>query len=87
VAAARLVSGGHQQDWLGSAISAIAADHVISGVDIAGLPWVEIDYPADLALARSHVWPTIESLELFAERRRAGVAFQAMADADSAVAG
>ena len=86
-AAARLIADGHQHDWLGSAVSAIAGAHDISGIDVAGLPWVEIDYPQDLALARSQVWPTIQALELFAERRRGMVSSRAVADARNAAAG
>lgn len=62
-ASAMLVRNGHQRDWVGAAVSAIAGSHRISGVDVRGLPWVEIDYPDDLAHARSDVWPAIESLE------------------------
>lgn len=69
-AAARLVRYGHHREWLGAAVSAISSAHRISGVDIAGLPWVEIDYPDDLAHARSRIWPAIRSMELFSERLR-----------------
>ncbi|MEP6817626.1 MAG: phosphocholine cytidylyltransferase family protein [Marmoricola sp.] len=67
-AAATLVRRGHHHDWVGSAVSAIADAHRIFGVDITGLPWVEIDYPEDLVLAREQIWPAIESLDLCAQR-------------------
>lgn len=66
-ASVMLVRNGHQRDWVGTAVSAIAVSHPIFGVDIRGLPWVEIDYPEDLALARRHVWPAIESMEDLAQ--------------------
>lgn len=50
---------GLVRDWLGSAINRIAWHHPISCVDIAGTPWVEIDFPADLRYARERVWPAI----------------------------
>lgn len=67
-AAASLVRLGRHNDWLGSALSAIADDHRILGVDITGLPWVEIDYPEDLVFAREQIWPAIKSLDLSADR-------------------
>jgi len=69
-AAAALVHSGHERDWLANAVSAVAASHPIFGVDIAGMPWVEIDYPHDLAHARTGVWPAIESLGIFGHRSR-----------------
>ncbi len=69
-AAAGLIDRGHQRDWLGAAVSSVAAAHRIVGVDVAGLPWVEIDYPEDLVRARTEIWPAIESLEAFGQRSR-----------------
>ena len=31
----------------------------ITGVNVAGIPWVEIDFPYDLDVARREVWPAI----------------------------
>ena len=31
----------------------------INAIDIAGLPWVEVDFPEDLAYARTKIWPII----------------------------
>jgi choline kinase len=53
---------GRERDWVGSAINVIARRHPIVCVDVAGLPWVEIDYPDDLAAARARVWPAIALL-------------------------
>lgn len=70
-AAEALVRGGREQDWLGEAINAIAPEHSISCVDVAGLPWVEIDFPHDLAFARARTWPAIEALHRPRTSRRA----------------
>jgi choline kinase len=69
-AAAALVGRGRERDWLGAAVNAIAPNHPISCVDIAGFPWVEIDFPHDLARARTRIWPAIESLEPPGQRSR-----------------
>ena len=57
-AAARIASGG-QMEWLGSAVREVLQDRHIRGVDIAGLPWAEIDFAYDLDRARRDVWPAI----------------------------
>jgi L-glutamine-phosphate cytidylyltransferase len=58
-AAAQLLARGRRQAWLAEAITAIAPNYLIWCVDIADLPWTEIDFPHDLALARSLIWPSI----------------------------
>jgi choline kinase len=59
--AENLVAGGAHRDWLASAINRTARRHPFRCVDIAGLPWTEIDFPSDLREARSRVWPAIRS--------------------------
>ncbi|NUR78753.1 MAG: phosphocholine cytidylyltransferase family protein [Thermoleophilia bacterium] len=71
-AAGSLVRSGRDREWVGSAVNAIAHRHPISCIDIAGAPWVEIDFPHDLALARTQVWPAIESLMVGARPIRHG---------------
>jgi choline kinase len=61
-AAARLLRQGGERDWVGAAINLVARRHPIACVDVAGLPWVEIDFPHDLAAARERIWPAIEAL-------------------------
>jgi choline kinase len=61
-AAARLLRRGRQRDWVGAAINVVARHHPIACVDVAGLPWVEIDYPHDLAAARTQIWPAMAAL-------------------------
>lgn len=75
----RLEEGG-EKDWLGAAVREIAGsrnrpgmpwEHKIKAVDIAGLPWVEIDFPFDLDRARKEVWPDIERNRRVPTRRSA----------------
>jgi choline kinase len=58
-AAEALVANGGERAWLAAAINAVARRENIDCVDVAGTPWVEIDFPADLAHARRTVWPAI----------------------------
>lgn len=58
---------GALDDWLASAVNRVADDHAIACVDVAGIPWTEIDFPEDLDLARREVWPAIRG----ADRARA----------------
>lgn len=45
--------------WMSSAVERIAQYVPLYGVDVAGLPWIEIDYPEDYASALKSVWPAI----------------------------
>lgn len=58
-AAAALVAAGHDRAWLAEAINLAAGDHRIECLDIEGWPWVEIDFPEDLARAREEVYPRV----------------------------
>ena len=58
-AAAALIEAGHERAWLAEAINFAAADHPITCIDIEGWPWVEIDFPEDLARARDEVFPRV----------------------------
>ncbi len=55
-----LVDSGHENDWLGRAVCEIARERQIGAVDIAPLPWGEIDFPYDLVRVRKEVWPAIQ---------------------------
>lgn len=57
-----LISRGRRWDWLASAVNSAATRFPFRAVDVAGIPWVEIDIPGDLQRARAHVWPAIASL-------------------------
>ena len=43
--------------WLAAGVERVAQYMAITGVDVADLPWVEIDYPEDLLHARQLVLP------------------------------
>ncbi len=57
--AERLVEKGAETNWLGAAVCELARERDLRGVDIAGLPWAEIDFSYDLDRARKVVWPAI----------------------------
>ncbi len=59
--AGQLIEAGGENDWLGSAVSKLAAERPLRPVDIAGLPWAEIDFPYDLERARKEVWPALRA--------------------------
>jgi len=54
-----LLLSGSQKDWLGAAVREVARERKIHAVDIAGLPWIEIDSAQDLQTARRKVWTAI----------------------------
>lgn len=58
--AGEMIDDGEEKSWVGAVITDIARENKIRAVDIGGLPWVEIDFAADLARARKEVWPAIE---------------------------
>ncbi|NJM27488.1 MAG: phosphocholine cytidylyltransferase family protein [Pseudanabaena sp. RU_4_16] len=53
------LSEGGENQWAPAAIARLAQHQAIVGIDVAGLPWVEIDFPEDLHQARHIVWPLI----------------------------
>ena len=57
--AGRLIGEGGERNWVGAAINELAGERTLRTVDMAGLPWVEIDFPVDLVRARNEVWPEI----------------------------
>ena len=57
--AGRLIGEGGERNWVGAAITELARERTLRTVDVAGLPWVEIDFPVDLVRARNEVWPEI----------------------------
>lgn len=59
----RLITAGHENDWTPVAYGAFAAHRTLVAVDTDGLPWIEIDYPEDLAQAREEVQPAISALD------------------------
>lgn len=57
-----IIVSGEEKVWVTEALRSIVAEVPITGVNVAGLPWTEIDFPYDLTQARKVVWPAIERL-------------------------
>ncbi len=57
--AGALATDGHDRSWAAAAVDRLLPRLKIRCVDIADLPWVEIDYGSDLRTARQTVWPAI----------------------------
>jgi len=55
----RLVVEGNTNTWAAAAFNRLAAHVAIQCIDIAGLAWTEIDYPADLLNARERILPNL----------------------------
>lgn len=58
-AADYLVTHRGHHCWTPAALDRICPEFDIEGVDVAGRPWTEIDFPDDLAQATRAVWPAI----------------------------
>lgn len=58
-AARQIVATGGRRAWLAAAINEVAGVHPIECLDVAGRPWVEIDFPEDLLRARTEVLPAL----------------------------
>lgn len=71
--AEELLAAGREKEWIGSAVREVARDRKIRAVDVAGLPWAEIDFPYDLYQARKRTWPAIQK-----SRRRRGRTWKAL---------
>jgi choline kinase len=54
-----LIEQGHEKTWVTEAVRTTCSKVPIRGVNVAGLPWAEIDFPYDLDRARREVWPAI----------------------------
>lgn len=54
-----LVHSGGEHLWAPSVLNRIVDKVVFHGVDVAGLPWTEIDFPDDLHYAHRQIWPNI----------------------------
>lgn len=54
-----LVAAGHENDWVPVAFREYASHWPLAAVATDDLPWIEIDYPTDLARARTDIEPAI----------------------------
>jgi len=55
----QMIRDGHERAWVIEATRAACKVVPIYGVNVAGLPWAEVDFPYDLEQARREVWPAI----------------------------
>lgn len=71
-----LIAEGGDNGWLSTAVREVAQERSIAAVDVADLPWGEIDSAYDLEHVRKMVWPAIRDLRRPLRRPRtwAGVA-------------
>lgn len=58
-AADQIVSDGGHRAWAPAAVDRIAGRTPIRAIDVADLPWCEIDFPEDIRRARQRIWPAI----------------------------
>jgi len=56
----KALSNGGVNQWAPAAFERFARKKKITCIDIAGLPWVEIDYAEDLKNATEKIWPEIQ---------------------------
>lgn len=56
-----LLRAGNKRMWMAAAVQAVANYIPLRAIDVADLSWIEIDFPHDLELARSVIWPRISS--------------------------
>lgn len=56
-----IVNNGGHLSWLAAAVNRVSATRAIRCIDVAGEPWVEIDFPQDLVRARTEVHPAVKA--------------------------
>ncbi|MFQ5427944.1 MAG: NTP transferase domain-containing protein [Thermodesulfobacteriota bacterium] len=54
-----LISSGAENCWSIEAIRGICSNVKMKAYNVAGMPWVEVDFPNDLVRAEKEVWPAI----------------------------
>jgi choline kinase len=54
-----LLAQDYRQEMVPYALNAIAPTYVLTPVSVQGLPWIEIDFPADYQRARTVIYPAI----------------------------
>jgi L-glutamine-phosphate cytidylyltransferase len=55
----QILAEGERATWMAAAVERVALTTPLYGVDIADLPWIEIDFPEDLGRARGEIWPHV----------------------------
>lgn len=56
-----LLGARNKRMWVAAAVQEVARYVPLRAIDVADLSWIEIDFPQDLELARSVIWPRILS--------------------------
>ncbi|MGQ0592164.1 MAG: phosphocholine cytidylyltransferase family protein [Gammaproteobacteria bacterium] len=54
-----LLGAGGKRMWVAAAVQEVARYVPLRAIDVADLCWIEIDFPQDLQVARSVIWPRI----------------------------
>lgn len=54
-----LIQNGGENSWVIEAVSSVCSAVDMSALNVAGMPWVEVDFPNDLERAHRVVWPAI----------------------------
>ncbi|MDH4227084.1 MAG: phosphocholine cytidylyltransferase family protein [Deltaproteobacteria bacterium] len=54
-----LVNDGGKKSWVMEGIRSVCTEIELKAYNIAGMPWVEIDFPNDYERAKREVWPAI----------------------------
>jgi choline kinase len=62
--ATMLIEQGAARDWLPRAFHAFCHKRPLHVIETAGLPWIEIDFPADYMRACSEVMPAIQATRI-----------------------
>lgn len=55
-----LTQNGGEKNWVMEAVRGTCSSLPVRGVNVAGLPWAEIDFPYDLNRAQKEIWPAIK---------------------------
>ncbi|MFQ5354240.1 MAG: NTP transferase domain-containing protein [Thermodesulfobacteriota bacterium] len=54
-----LISNGAENSWSIEGIRGMCANVKMMAYNVAGMPWVEVDFPNDLLRAEKEIWPAI----------------------------
>ncbi|MFQ5929255.1 MAG: NTP transferase domain-containing protein [Acidobacteriota bacterium] len=54
-----LIQKGAETSWVIEVVRSVCAEVNMQGINVAGLPWVEIDFPYDLDRAQREIWPAM----------------------------
>jgi len=68
-----LIAAGGEMHWSPAAVARLARRAPVRCVDVAGVPWAEIDFVEDILYARCEVLPELDSDRGGAERDRRGL--------------